>query len=145
MPKETDPIRAALKEYIVRDFPGAIANPRILAYFKSAGASYVVSDETPWCAAFCNYILAECGLPQSGGLTAQSFKDLGIKTDTPQLGDIVILGAPPFPCPWGHVGFFIARDANMVYILGGNQNSEVCIAGFPISKVFQYRTLTVQA
>lgn len=139
-----DAVLRALADYGTQEIAGTQNNNKIVDYFKKAGFSWVTDDETAWCAAFLNAILVEYQLPNTGKLNAKSFLELGIETQEPEIGDIVVLWRISKSSPFGHAGFFIAKDNNNVYILGGNQNNEVDISKFPLSRVLGFRKLSVE-
>lgn len=140
-----NPVLVALAEYGTSEIVGGNHNIKILKYFEESGHSWVKDDETAWCAAFQNAILKRCGLPTTGRLNARSFLEIGIETNQPELGDIVVLWRIAKSSPFGHCGFFISKDANYVYILGGNQTNTVNIQKFPVNQVLGYRKLTIEA
>ncbi len=124
------------------------ANNRKLAVFMRKAGFSLNPDVTAWCAAFANAVLHENGIAGTGQLNARSFLNWGAKTDTPKLGDIVVLWRGSRDGWLGHVGFFKGFDSNgNVLILGGNQtepgsrHSEwVSIDSFPVNRVLGYRT-----
>lgn len=132
----------ALDQIGVKEIPGAADNPEVLKYFNETGFDGgKLKDETAWCAAFINWVLLKAGAVGTGKLNAKSFKTIGKETDEPIKGDIVVLWRVK-PNDWrGHVGIFIKKDKDFVYLLGGNQNNEVCIAKYSINRVEAYRTL----
>ena len=135
-------INAALNEIGVIEQAGSEANsPRILEYFKEIGHSWVKTDETAWCSAFVNYIAKVTGHEYSGKLDARSWLDIGIETGTPEIGDVVIFWRVDIDSWKGHVAIFIKKDANGVWVLGGNQNNQVCIAHYPGYRLLGYRIL----
>lgn len=91
---------------------------------------------TPWCAAFINGVLKKKGYKTTGSNQAISFRHYGVKTNNPEIGDIVVLRS--------HVGFFAGfktiNGVKHVAILGGNQSNRVKVSYFPVRKVLSYRT-----
>jgi uncharacterized protein (TIGR02594 family) len=136
-------INTALKEYGNIAIKGATHNPRILEYFKEIGAGYIDDDETPWCAAFANWVLMKCNLPYTKKLNARSFLEIGIPTSNPQLGDLVILWRIAKNGPYGHVGFFVSQIGHTIYVLGGNQDDSVKIKGFSDDQLLGFRQLII--
>lgn len=96
---------------------------------------------TPWCAAFINAILKKKGYKTTGSNTAISFRHYGVKTNTPEVGDIVVLSRKG----GGHVGFFVGfktiKGVKHVGILGGNQSNRVKVSYYPIKRVLSYRSV----
>jgi uncharacterized protein (TIGR02594 family) len=121
------------KEYVgVSEVVGSKHNPTIVAMFKASGHEWVKDDETPWCAAFVNAVLADCDLRGTGKLNARSFLEWGEPVDlaNAEHGDVVVFwrGSPD---GWqGHVGFFAGTAGQNVMVLGGNQSNKVNIAAY---------------
>lgn len=108
--------------------------------FKQAGQN-IDPKMVAWCAAFVNAALATSGLPGTGSNMARSFLDYGEKTETPQVGDIVVLKRGGSETQ-GHVGFFEGQDAQgNVRVLGGNQSDGVNVKSFAPSEVIGYRKI----
>ena len=134
-------IEKAISQYGIKEIVGKEHNPEVLKYFKDIGHSWVKNDETAWCSAFANWVCQETGKNHSGKLNARSWLNIGVKTDAPELGDIVVLWRSS-PQSWkGHVGFFIRETKSWIYILGGNQNNQVKISAYPKSRLLEYRKL----
>lgn len=133
-------IEIALSQFGNTGIVGNLSNKEVLKYFSEIGAKWVKDDDTAWCSAFTNWVLKQANLPYSSALNARSFLTYGNKTIKPMIGDIVILWRVSKNSAFGHVGFFIKETADIVFILGGNQNNSVNIAGFSKSKILDYRT-----
>lgn len=133
------PLEIALGEYGNHSIKGIFNNAQVVKYFQEIGQKWVTNDDTAWCAAFTNWCLVKARKMQTGSLAARSFLTYGAPTSTPKLGDIVVLWRIDKSGPYGHVGFFISKTKDKVYILGGNQNDEVDITAFDISRVLSYR------
>lgn len=105
------------------EWPGAKHNPEILRMFEVSGHSWVQDDETPWCAAFVNMVLASLGLPHTGSLRARSYESYGteIALSHAQPGDIVVLWRGTPEAVTGHVGFLVSFNGASVTLRGGNQ------------------------
>lgn len=126
----------AMGELGQTEIAGREDNERIVDYFDSV--SYrATDDETPWCAAFANWVLMEAGIARTESAAALSFAKWGIATRTPKYGDIVVFDHGHGR---GHVGFFMGTDGKNVSVLGGNQNNQVNITKFAASRVAHYRT-----
>lgn len=136
-------LKIALKEYGQREIIGNENNPKILEYFKEIGFSYIKKDETPWCAAFVNWVLKQAGKIGTNQVSARSFLKYGTQTKTPKLGDIVILWRDDPKNTFGHVGFYISENQNVIYVLGGNQNDSVNITAFKKSLMYEYRQIPI--
>ena len=132
------------KEYVgVSEVVGSKHNPSIIAMFKASGHEWVRDDETPWCAAFVNAVLADCDLRGTGKLNARSFLEWGEPVDLADAkhGDVVVFwrGSPD---GWqGHVGFFAGTAGQNVMVLGGNQSNKVSIAAYGKDRLLGVRRM----
>ena len=135
----------------LKEFAGERDNP----YIRWAHSLCTIGeqpDEVPWCSSFLNSLAWLLRLPRSRSALARSWLKVGKPvlgpTDTPQLGDVVILkrgrGEQPGPenmtAP-GHVGLFAGFDGDHVLSLGGNQNDEVNISPYDKAKILGIRRL----
>ena len=135
-------IKAALNEYGVAEIPGPVENsPRILEYFAEIGHSWVKDEAVAWCSAFVNFIAKVTGHEYSGKLNARSWLTTGQRTTSPEPGDVVVLWRGDKTSWKGHVGFFVKRDDSQIWILGGNQSNQVCIAPYSAERLLDYRVL----
>lgn len=125
----------------VSEISGAAHNPKILKYFKDSGHGWVQDDETPWCAAFVNSVIAQAGLQGTGQLSARSFLHWGEKVaiEDAQKGDVVVLWRINKDGPYGHVGFFDSISNGQVFLLGGNQQNKVGINAYDLDRVLDIR------
>ncbi len=129
----------AMLEYGEAYTPGLQNNKRILEYFHSCGKDWVKSDETPWCAAFLNFVLKKAGLENSGELNARSFLKIGREITKPELGDLVILWRGQKEGVLGHCGIFVREIDTTIFILGGNEDGMVKIKGYSNANLLGYR------
>lgn len=151
-PIYTDPYRIAAKYIGMKEAPGAINNPAIVAMLDLCDPG-VHDDETAWCSAFVSYCCWLLGVQRSVSLRARSWLEVGkpiLVAEARPGFDVVVLGRGANPPPAsvldapGHVGFFAGynSDARSVRILGGNQANQVSIAEFPVERVLGVRRLT---
>ncbi len=136
----SDPVwlQQAQRHLGTREWPGRRHNPSVLRFFVRAGFSSVRDDETPWCAAFVNAVLADAHLPTTGKLTARSFLKWGTPIETTKRGAIAVFRRGR--STWqGHVGFVLDADATHITLLGGNQSNSVTKARYPRSKLLGLR------
>jgi uncharacterized protein (TIGR02594 family) len=133
----------ALAEYGITEVVGNNHNHRILQYFKEIGHKWVTVDETAWCSAFANWVAMKAGYYRSGKLNARSWLTVGIKVAMPQKGDVVVFWRVKKSDWRGHVGFFISysEDKKYIYVLGGNQNNQVCIKKYPTYRLLGFRDI----
>ena len=96
----------------------------------------------PWCAEFINDILIKNGIKGTNSLLARSFLSLGEHTDTPELGDIVVLWRESQESIYGHAGFYISENENSFFLLGGNQDGIVKIKSYPKWMLLDIRRIT---
>jgi uncharacterized protein (TIGR02594 family) len=136
-----DLFKIALEEYGVQEIEGDNHEERILQYFREIGQSWVKNDETAWCSAFLNWCAKRGGYKYSGKLNARSWLEVGEETHDPSVGDICVFWRES-PRSWkGHVGIFVKKVNNLIYVLGGNQNNMVCIKSYPSDRLIQYRRI----
>jgi uncharacterized protein (TIGR02594 family) len=100
----------------------------ISALSREAGFNLNPQD-TAWCAAFANAVLARRGMRGSGSLAARSFMDVGeaVPTGQEQVGDIAVFSRAG---GGGHVGFIgeVLPDGRL-RIIGGNQGGAAAGGG----------------
>lgn len=126
----------AMAELGQKEIEGAEDNSRIEEYF-TATSYHASDDETPWCAAFTNWVLMKAGIARTESAAALSFKKWGMEVKQPKYGDIAVFNRGGGK---GHVGFFVGYDkSGRIGVLGGNQNDEVNISWFnsDISHMFR--------
>jgi uncharacterized protein (TIGR02594 family) len=88
---------------------------------KIAGYS---DDDIPWCGLFAAIVTFRAGKKVvEGPLWAQNWKNFGVKSPDPALGDVLVFKRPS----GGHVGFYVGEDATAYFCLGGNQSNSVTI------------------
>ena len=147
--EETDP---AQYETIAGFYESAISDTSLLAKTPKA-----LATEKAWCAAFANYVLNKVGFdtktledyssqPAYARVRARNFINYGEpvynKSDKKsqenlekaRLGDIVVKKGPE----GYHVGFYAGinpENPDEVLILGGNQNDQVNVTGYPLSEI----------
>lgn len=138
-----DTLKIAFGELGQKEIKGAAHNERILEYQETTGLDFG-NDEVAWCSIFANWVALQANLPRSKSAMARSWQKVGKKTDWPQPGDIVVFWRISENSAFGHVGFFIGytQSGKSIYCLGGNQDDEVNIQTFPLSKIVEFRSLT---
>ena len=122
------------------EISGTEHNDRILEYHQATSLR-ASTDETPWCAAFVNWVLIQAGYHGTRSAAARSFLNWGIAPDQASIGCIVVFrrGTKAWQ---GHVGFYVGQDRNgNVLCLGGNQSNQVCVAAYPMKDVLGYRVI----
>lgn len=138
-----DTLKIALGELGQKEIKGAAHNERILEYQETTGLNFG-NDEVAWCSIFANWVAMQAKLPRSNSAMARSWLNVGKKTDWPQPGDIVVFWRVSRTSAFGHVGFFVGytQSGKSIYCLGGNQEDEVNIQTFPLTKIVEFRSLT---
>ena len=124
-------------------------------------------DEFNWCSAFIDHILSLTGNPRikadvdpvtgtvtNTGAAANSYKKYGTQVkgglDNANSGDIVVFNFDE-ESDADHTSFLIGEEdyelfgikpqANMVYVLGGNQSNQVQVSSYPKSTILDIRRI----
>ena len=126
----------ARSELGVKQAPGVKSNPRINQYLK--GVHMHPDDEIPWCSAFVDWCVEQCGFKGTDRADARSWLNWGEDCE-PQPGAIVVLWREKPTGAKGHVGFLEHSFLSFVQLLGGNQGDQVCSAPYAKSRVLGYR------
>ena len=139
-----DILKIAASQLGTKEIKGAEDNPQIVAYATETNISGIQNDEIPWCSTFVNWCAKKAELPISGKPNARSWINVGVKTEKPIPGDVVVFWRENINSWKGHVGIFLGfnQDASKVYCLGGNQKNAVTIAEYDAKKVLSYRRLS---
>ncbi len=136
-------IEIALSQIGIKEVVGKADNPEVLKYFDALGHDgSKLKDETAWCAAFVGWTAKQAGVCYSTRLNARSYLHIGTKTTNPKQGDVAVLWREDRKSWKGHVGFYIREHKGWIYLLGGNQNNQVCIKAYPKSRLLEYRNIT---
>jgi len=136
-------LEIVFSQYGIREILGPEDNPEIMKYYHETGRGWVDSETTAWCDAFADWCTWKAGGVPTPGLNAREWLRYGDAVDDPSLMDMVVLWRESINSWKGHVGFFINKDDEYIYILGGNQNNSVCIQPYPIGRLLGYRTSTI--
>lgn len=137
-------LKAGAGQLGTKEYPGAKSNPVVEMYldygFKSNKDSGL-KDDVPWCAGFICYLCEISGMGSTNSLMARSFERWGVsKKHSPMPGDIITFWRGSKAAGTGHVGLFLGyKDANHVYVLGGNQNDEVNVSVYGIARMTDIR------
>lgn len=139
----TNEVYRVAESYLgLQEWAGAKHNPKIVEMYAASGHSWVQDDETPWCAAFVNSVLAQVGIRGTLQLNARSFCDWEREVDLEdaQKGDIVVFWRGSKSGWKGHVAFYSHHDASSIYVLGGNQGDAVSVQAYPHERLLTVRT-----
>ena len=141
-PEQLEPpwLTLAKAEIGVKEIPGARSNARIIEYFSTTRLGGPAGgDSTPWCSAFCNWVMQQAGYIPTRRANARSWLTWGEEIDEPRLGAIAVLWRDNPVSPAGHVGFYVASLPNRVVLLSGNQNNAVGYKEYGTGRVLSYR------
>ena len=128
-----------------KEVRGQDNNPLIVHMLKLYN-SWPENDETPWCAAFVNFVCHTLDIPHTGTLRARHYLKIGrfVELHEARKGfDLVVMkrgrnqpGPENTEAP-GHVGFFSNRIGDKIEVLGANQKDMVCKQLYPVSDVLK--------
>jgi uncharacterized protein (TIGR02594 family) len=127
-------IQIALAEQGQAEKAGTAHNPRIVEYHAATGLK-ATDDETPWCASFVSWCLAQAGLRSTSSAAARSYETWGVSLPTPTYGAIVTFTRTG----GGHVGFYMGQRDGKWLILGGNQSNRVSVAPYDPNRMTSIR------
>lgn len=136
-----DLVKEALKTFAITEIGGAKDNPEIMRMADELGITGAYPhDETAWCGlAMAAWVKRAGGVVAQGFLSARAWLAWGVKVENPETLDLVVFWRNSRDSWEGHVGMFIARMGDYIYVLGGNQDNKVCITTYPASRVLGYR------
>jgi len=142
----TNIIKIAAAEIGVLEVKGEEHNPKIVRYAQEAGFTNITDDETPWCSIFINWCCLKAGLQRTNKANARSWLTVGIPTESPVPGDIVVFWRGRRDSWKGHVGIFTgySKDQRTIYTLGGNQKNSVSIQGYGVDQLLGFRRLSTE-
>lgn len=121
----------------IKETPGQEDNPDIIE-FHATTTLKATDDETSWCSSFVNWCVIKAGLSGTNSAAARSWLLWSHETQTPKEGDIVVFRRPPSPTS-GHVAFFVRKEGNLIYVLGGNQSNQVKVSAYDAKDLLSYR------
>lgn len=115
----------ALKLHGKKEMPGNKDNPEILAWAKELGLERTYSaDSIAWCGLFMSLVATRAGkIPPKDPLWALNWKNFGIASPIPSLGDVLVYKRNG----GGHVNLYLGEDATTYHGIGGNQSDSVSI------------------
>lgn len=119
---------------------GSRHNPRILEYHATTTLPDGIAgeDETPWCSSFVNWCIEEAGVGGTDSAAARSWLTWGTALAEPRKGAVVVFRRDPDPTK-GHVAFYWGRSGDRILVLGGNQDNQVSIKGYPKTDLLGFR------
>lgn len=137
MPSDPRWLTIALRELGVAEVPGSAANSRIVEYHQAVTLK-ATSDDISWCSSFVAWCMEAAGIPSTDSAAARSWLGWGCGLAEAQLGAVTVLSRTGNPA-LGHVGFWIAGDAEFCWLLGGNQSDAVTVARFAVGRMLGWR------
>lgn len=130
----------ALKTHGLKEIPGPANEPEILRWARVAGVGTVYQhDSTAWCGLAVAYWAVMAGYrPPDNPLWARNWAKFGTDAGKtgPMLGDILVFSRTG---GGGHVGLYVADDADAFHVLGGNQSDQVNISRIAKSRLLAVR------
>lgn len=139
-------ISVAMTQLGTKEIVGGAHELEVLKYYKEIGHAWVSDDETPWCAAFMNWVCMMALVPmveKSQRLRARGFLNWGmtVNRDEAAQGDVVVLWRKSRNSASGHVGILIgwSPDGDEVFLLGGNQSNQVKVAKYSAERILDIR------
>lgn len=121
---------AARKMIGLKEVPGPRHNPTILGFWSKLGASWLKSDEDPWCGGFMAYCMNEAGVAYPKLYPrAADWATWGVPCQ-PQLGAVGVKARTGGNHVFQLVG--ITADGRFYKALGGNQANGVNIIDIPV-------------
>jgi uncharacterized protein (TIGR02594 family) len=134
---ETPWMLIAEKEKGVTEVPGIKNNPRVLEYHASTSLK-AKDDETSWCSAFASWVLQQAGYKSPKTAWARDFENYGTKLTSPKYGCLMGFERNA-PGGDSHISFYVSEDDIYYYVLGGNQDNQVKVKGYPKSSMIYMR------
>lgn len=125
--KELGPriLMEALKDYGLKEVPGAKNDPTIMKWAKELKISWYTADSTPWCGLGMGWWAKNASYPFNPAklLAAKEWANWGkhIPKDQAMLGDVLVFSRDG----GGHVGLYIGEDATSFCVYGANQSDSV--------------------
>lgn len=142
--KQTAILFQALATAGLAETLGTPSNPEIMHMAQETGVSgSYPNDDTAWCGLAMGAWVTRAGLkPPPGFLSARNWLHFGDAVTVPEVGDTVVFWRDSPTSGLGHVAIFLKERSGWLYVLGGNQGNQVCIAPYLKSRVLGYRRIT---
>jgi len=117
-------LQVAIGETGVEEIAGKESNPRVDEYL--ATVDLPGDDDIPWCSAFVNWVMLQCGRERTKSGMAKSWLSLKDDITLVKPGAIAVFNRGRDPS-YGHVGIALDENKEYIYLLGGNQRNRVGI------------------
>jgi uncharacterized protein (TIGR02594 family) len=131
-------VNVALAEIGVLEAPGDADNPRIQEWHATTVGPKDVADAVPHCSSFINWVMLRCAIAGTRSKAARSWLTWGYKLDEPRIGAVCVLWRLSITGKKGHVGLYLGRNKNGVFLLGANQGNEVNVTRYPHKRVLGF-------
>lgn len=132
-------LQIARSDLGIEEIAGPKANPRIMQYYRAAGANWAKDDAVPWCGAAMAAWVSSAGYPvPAEAARARAWLDWGTPLEQPRKGAVAILKRGSDPNA-GHVCLYLEDRGDRILVIGGNQGDAVSITSFPKRDVLGYR------
>ncbi len=120
-----------------KEAPGSVNSDVIMGWAAETGlAGSYTTDATPWCGLWAAVVAKRSGKDfPTTPLWALSWSKFGVAAGQPRLGDVLVFQREG----GGHVGLYIAEDAEAYHVLGGNQGDQVSIIRVAKNRLYAAR------
>ena len=123
----------------LKEVDGPASDPTILAWIREVFPGWGDDSTLAWCSVFMIIVARMCGLESTLSLPkpglAQSWLRVGepVELENMKCGDVAIWRRGGPGSGKGHIGIFMSRRGNYIYVLGGNQSNGVRVSRYPLS------------
>ncbi len=132
-------LTVALREQGQTEVVGSENNPRIIQYLESVSPSLSQGgDETPWNAAFVNWVFKQSGIEPRGSALAREWLSWGQELATPRLGALAVFSRRGSE-HMGSLCFYLGEIEGQVLCLGGNFYNSVQLSAKAKASLLAYR------
>lgn len=140
--KTSEVFSIVCKELGVKEIAGGKHNARIIEYHGTTTLK-AKEDEVSWCSAIINWAHIKAGVLGTNLANARSWLNWGIScVDSPEIGNVVVFWRESKYSWKGHVGLYAGETDSDIWVLGGNQNNEVCYKKYPKSQLLDIRKIS---
>jgi uncharacterized protein (TIGR02594 family) len=123
----------AKTELGVHEYAGTGSNNQRIIEYLYTTTLHSKQDETPWCAAFVNWVMTKSGHRGTNNAAAISWLKWGTHLSTPRYGAVAVIYNPNHESgsSGNHVGFWVSETSTHFRLLGGNQSNKVKYSDYP--------------
>ncbi len=126
-------LKRAASQIGIKEGAGAGNNPQVQEYLAYGSKSNKAEhpDSVAWCSGYECWVHEKEGEESTNNLMARSWEKWGVdSSNDPLPGDVFTKYRGEKSKGFGHVGTFLKRVGNTIYVLGGNQSDMVNVAMF---------------